>query len=231
MGVSFVVMLRPETRALQRFAPVAVGLALLVPAVMAAIFFIDSQSPPALVVAPRLASTPPQVTQVPVRRAIAPPAASAVSRVASVIQRPDQFDYGAWLWNANAASSGPVLITVDLHAQLIRVWRDGHEIGVSTILYGAPDSPTPLGTFPITQKDAHHVSNIFHSPMPYSLRLTNDGVMVHGSNVRAGWASNGCVGVPTEFAHQLFDVVKLGDRVLITDGKPLLRVGDSLPAL
>jgi lipoprotein-anchoring transpeptidase ErfK/SrfK len=54
--------------------------------------------------------------------------------------------------------------------------------------------------------------------MPYTLRLTPDGVSIHGSNVRWGFATHGCVGVPTAFAAKLFDAVKKGDEVLIISG-------------
>jgi lipoprotein-anchoring transpeptidase ErfK/SrfK len=53
--------------------------------------------------------------------------------------------------------------------------------------------------------------------MPYMLRLTTDGVAIHASNVREGWATHGCIGVPMEFARRLFAEVKLGDPVEITD--------------
>lgn len=230
-------MSRPASRSLQRLALVSVGLALLVPAGLSAVFLAEPDAPPVrMAIAKRRtaivrAAPPPPVRVVEPKPVVKPDGPV----VASVIKRPDAFDYGAWLWKGDAPGggpgAGPVVVTVDLRAQLLRVWRGGHEIGVSTILYGAPDSPTPLGVFPITQKDADHVSNIFGSPMPYSLRLTSDGVMVHASNVRSGWASNGCVGLPKDFARQLFGVVKLGDKVVITDGKPLVGVGDALPVV
>lgn len=215
--------------ALKRLAIASVALALLVPLMLSAMFLTQGDTTAAALPVThreRVALKPPVAPPVP---PVAAPAAPTPPRVASVITRPDSFDYGASVWNGDAARAGPVVITVDLQSQLLRVFRGGHEIGVSTILYGAPDSPTPTGSFPITQKSRDHVSNIFGSPMPFALRLTNDGVMVHASNVRSGWASNGCVGLPKDFARQLFDVVKLGDRVVITNGKPLLRVGDPLP--
>jgi lipoprotein-anchoring transpeptidase ErfK/SrfK len=55
--------------------------------------------------------------------------------------------------------------------------------------------------------------------MPYTLRLRNDGVSIHGSNVRYGLASHGCIGVPKDFAAKLFDAVHVGDEVLIVSGK------------
>jgi lipoprotein-anchoring transpeptidase ErfK/SrfK len=84
----------------------------------------------------------------------------------------------------------------------------------------------PLGVFTITQKDAHHVSNLYGAPMPYMLRLTNDGVSIHGSALMDGkYATHGCVGVPTAFAKLIFGQVKLGDRVIVTSGEMLERGG------
>lgn len=51
-------------------------------------------------------------------------------------------------------------------------------------------------------------------------RLTY-GVAIHGSDVRWGSATHGCIGVPTPFARKLFNVAKLGDLVVITNGKML----------
>jgi lipoprotein-anchoring transpeptidase ErfK/SrfK len=55
--------------------------------------------------------------------------------------------------------------------------------------------------------------------MPYTLRLTPDGVSIHGSNVRWGFATHGCVGVPAAFAAKLFAAVQTGDEVLIVAGR------------
>ena len=40
-------------------------------------------------------------------------------------------------------------------------------------------TPTPTGVFPITEKKRHHVSNLYDAPMPYMLRLTDDGIAIH----------------------------------------------------
>jgi lipoprotein-anchoring transpeptidase ErfK/SrfK len=73
------------------------------------------------------------------------------------------------------------------------------------------------------------VSNIFDVPMPWMLRLTNDGVSIHGSKVERGYATNGCIGVPDAFAQKLFRLAHLGDKVIITDGKRL-QLGDPIIA-
>jgi lipoprotein-anchoring transpeptidase ErfK/SrfK len=59
------------------------------------------------------------------------------------------------------------------------------------------------------------------------LRLTNDGVAIHGSDVRFGYATHGCVGVPTAFARKLFEATKIGDRVIVTNGKTMM-LGQSI---
>ncbi|HEX2763875.1 MAG TPA: L,D-transpeptidase family protein, partial [Allosphingosinicella sp.] len=83
--------------------------------------------------------------------------------------------------------------------------------------------PTPLGAFPIREKDADHASRTYGgAPMPYSLRLTGDGVFIHGSSgVAAGYATHGCLAVPVAFAKKLFGAASVGDLVLVTRGRRL----------
>jgi len=147
--------------------------------------------------------------------------------VKSILDIKGPIKFGDWYWSEADATPGPLIITVDLEARTMSVFRDGHEIGATAILKGYGDKPTPTGIFPITQKDKDHISNIFDVPMPYMLRLTNDGITIHGSKVQAGYATNGCIGVPNEFARKLFGQAKLGDKVIITDGKRI-GVGDPI---
>jgi lipoprotein-anchoring transpeptidase ErfK/SrfK len=151
----------------------------------------------------------------------APPASPYVIR--SVLPIDGPMKIGESHWDESAApAKGTLVITVDLAAQVLSVFRDGHEIGASAILYGADAKPTPLGIYPITQKDADHRSNIYGgAPMPYMLRLTNDGVAIHASSVQDGYMTHGCIGVPKDFARRLFAVAKLGDRVIVTRGETL----------
>ena len=136
--------------------------------------------------------------------------------VHSTLQLDGPIRSGEFAWNDKNAPAGPLKIVVDVEAQRLYVYRGGVEIGRSSILYGADEKPTPLGTFPILEKDADHVSNIYDAPMPYMLRLTMDGVAIHGSQVDEWSATNGCIGVPDEFARLLFSAVKLGDPIVVT---------------
>jgi L,D-transpeptidase-like protein len=147
-------------------------------------------------------------------------AAGLIDRpIKSVLDVKSPMTYGEFIWNDAGVPPGRVWIRVDLHAQLMSVFRSGHEIGTAVILYGADGLPTPTGKFPILAKLKDHVSRTYgNAPMPYTLRLTRDGVAIHGSNVRWGFATHGCVGVPKAFAAKLFAVVKPGDEVLIVSG-------------
>jgi hypothetical protein len=125
--------------------------------------------------------------------------------------------YGEFVWNDSGVATGPVSVRVDLGTQLISVFRGGHEIGTAVILYGADSHVTPMGTFPVLEKLRDHRSRTYdNAPMPYTLRLTTDGVAIHGSDVRSGAATHGCVGVPLEFARRLFEQASAGDEVTIT---------------
>ncbi|MBX3594761.1 MAG: L,D-transpeptidase family protein [Sphingomonas sp.] len=160
----------------------------------------------------------------PAAQPAAPAPAPAPREGAFVVKRildiPGPIRFGDYYWDADGiATSGQLIITVDLEAQTMSVFRDGYEIGATAILYGFDEKPTPLGTYPITQKKVHHISTIYGAPMPYMMRLTNDGISIHGSEVEMGLATHGCIGVPTPFAKLLFEQAKLGDKVIITRGK------------
>ena len=130
--------------------------------------------------------------------------------------------YGEWHWDTDGVPPGKIVMTVDLDARVISVFRDGYEIGAAAVLLGTQEHPTPLGTFPIRYKMRHNVSEKYNNaPMPYSMFLTNDGVALHGSQVENGYASHGCIGLPNEFAAKVFAVAKKGDKVIITRGETL----------
>lgn len=137
---------------------------------------------------------------------------------------------GVYYWDERGVPPGPVVITADLKAQTISVFRAGYEIGTAVILYGTDDKPTPLGVFPIMQKKAQHVSSLYGAPMPYMQRLTRDGVALHGAKVAPNRGTHGCIGVPVAFAKLMFGATKLGDRVIITNGETL-RQGGAITAL
>lgn len=186
------------------------------------------------------AAEPPAPAEASVSEASAPqPAAAAEPAPEPAPDRDDPFvikrilpidgpiKYGEWHWNEDGVPDGPIVITVDLDARVLSIFRDGYEIGAAAVLLGTQEKPTPTGVFPITQKKRHHVSNLYDAEMPYMQRLTNDGISLHGSLVEWGYASHGCIGMPDPFAAKVFEKTRVGDKVYITRGK-MVGVGDSL---
>lgn len=169
-------------------------------------------------------TTPSAPAAVPARRASNDPFV-----IKSILPIEGAIRYGDWFWDESAAPrNGRLVITVDLEARVISAFRDGHEIGTAVALLGTQAHPTPLGTFPILTKEKDNVSEKYgNAPMPWTLRLTWDGIAIHGSPVLNGYASHGCVGVPDEFAARLFASAKRGDKVIITRGK-MVGVGDKV---
>lgn len=147
--------------------------------------------------------------------------------VKRILEIDEPFVHGYYKWDDEGVPDGELVVTVDLKAESISVFRAGYEIGAAVITFGDSRKPTPTGVFPISQKSRDHVSNIYGSPMPYMLRLTNDGVAIHASDVKWGWGTRGCIGVPMEFARLLFEQASLGDRVIVTNGK-MLGMGDTI---
>lgn len=150
-------------------------------------------------------------------------------RIKRVLPISEPIKYGQWFWDDAGVPPGPLVITVDLQARVVSVFRGGYEIGAAAAMLGTEEHPTPTGTFPILSKERHNVSEKYYdSPMPWTLRLTWDGVAIHGGNeVENGYASHGCIGIPDELAAKLFEAAQKGDLVVITDGEQL-SVGESI---
>lgn len=138
--------------------------------------------------------------------------------VKSLLKVDKPLHFGEFVWNDSSIPDGRLWMRVDLHSQLISVFRGQHEIGTSVIVYGGDNKETPSGKFRILARDRDHRSSVYDAAMPYTLQLTGDGVAIHGSTVRWGAATHGCIGVPLEFARILFDQAHVGDEVVIVPG-------------
>lgn len=149
-----------------------------------------------------VSQNPKDISQIPVR---------------SLLNIESPLSHGDFVWDDDRIRNGHISILVDLKRQLISVFRGGHEIGTAVILYGADSKPTPNGTFRVLEKAKDYRSKTYDAPMPYMLRLTSDGVAIHGSAVRKGFATHGCIGVPLAFARHLFHVISVGDEVFISN--------------
>ncbi|WP_233281499.1 L,D-transpeptidase family protein [Sphingomonas changnyeongensis] len=131
-------------------------------------------------------------------------------------RKAEQLRPGQWVWAAEVAPQGPVLVYVDLARQLATVYRNGVRIAVTTVSSGKPGHETPTGVFTILQKDAHHRSSTYNNaPMPYQQRLTWDGVALHAGGLPGYPESHGCVHLPMAFARQLFATTDMGGTVIV----------------
>jgi len=140
----------------------------------------------------------------------------APHRVKSLLNVAGRLNYGDYVWNDRGVPAGRIWVVVDLAEQTLSVFRGDDEIGTTVLLYGTDQTPTPIGRFTVLEMSKDHWSNTYNAPMPYTLRLTTDGVSIHGSLVRPRAGTHGCIGVPIDFAKRLFAVAKVGDEVLIT---------------
>jgi hypothetical protein len=157
------------------------------------------------------------------RRSLLSTALLAGSGAAALAQAPilpsgDTLRPGQFAWQPEIAPGGPVLVLVSLTEQLGRVYRNGIEIGISTVSTGRPGHLTPTGVFTILQKArVHHSSTYDEASMPFTERLTWDGVALHAGGVPGYPSSHGCVHLPIAFAQLLFGVTTVGTTVVIAD--------------
>lgn len=133
----------------------------------------------------------------------------------SILALRTKLKHGDYRWDERGVPSGKVHALVNLKTQMISVFRGGHEIGTAVVLFGAEGKDSPAGSFPVLAKIEDHISSTYDAPMPFTMRLTHDGVAVHGSDVRLGAGTHGCIGVPIEFARLMFEQFQLADEVEI----------------
>lgn len=127
---------------------------------------------------------------------------------------------GEFVWNAAAAPEGPIVVLVSLGEQRAYVYRNGVEIGVTTISTGKGGYETPTGVFVVLQKDKdHHSSKYNNAAMPYTQRLTWSGVALHAGGLPGYPSSHGCVHLPSRFSEELFAVSPMGMTVVVVDEK------------
>ena len=83
---------------------------------------------------------------------------------------------------------------------------------------GAPDDPTPMGTFNVQWKDPHHVSDMpNHAPMPYSVFFASGGVAFHEGSLQI--YSAGCVHLSHDDAVAFYNTLQVGDQVQVRASK------------
>ncbi|MEV7147618.1 L,D-transpeptidase family protein [Streptomyces sp. NPDC093084] len=112
------------------------------------------------------------------------------------------------------------VLCIDKTSRTLRWMIDGRTVSTMSVRFGAQYTPTREGVFHVYWKSLHHVSTLYHSPMPYAMFFSG-GQAVHYSYDFAarGYAggSHGCVNVRDEAAvSALFAQVRNGDKVVVS---------------
>src|SRR6478736_2971226 len=113
-------------------------------------------------------------------------------------------------------TGAPIMAIVSLRSQQITVYDADGWIMRAPVSSGEVGRETPAGIFSVIQKDAEHHSNLYDDAyMPHMQRLTWSGIALHGGLLPGHPASHGCIRLPYDFAAHLFDLTKLGMRVIV----------------
>ncbi|MDF1658585.1 MAG: L,D-transpeptidase family protein [Verrucomicrobiales bacterium] len=138
-------------------------------------------------------------------------------QIAEAVPTREPLQPGQYEWQPQNAPTGPLLIVVSIDDQVAYVYRNGTEIGRSTVSTGRPGKETPTGVFTILEKRKEHESSIYKgAQMPNMQRLTWTGIAIHAGDLPGYPASAGCIRLPLKFSELLFAETALGATVAIT---------------
>lgn len=125
-------------------------------------------------------------------------------------------DYNDVRYDSRLSGRTPLLAVVALKQQRVTVYDAKGKIMDSPVSSGQNGLETPAGIYSIVQKEEDHRSNIYDdAEMPYMERITWTGISLHAGVLPGYPASHGCVRMPYRFAEDLYQVTKLGMRVVI----------------
>ena len=117
---------------------------------------------------------------------------------------------------ASAISSASEHVVVNIKEQRLYLYRNGLPTFTTELSTGRRNLPTPRGEFYVSEKEAHHISSIYHCAMHYYLRLSGEPFGIHYGENPGYPASHGCIRVgKIQDAVYLFQVVPAGTTVTI----------------
>ena len=118
----------------------------------------------------------------------------------------------------------PIMAIVSIKSQKVTFYDAEGWILRAPVSSGTKGRETPAGVFSVVEKDKDHHSSLYDDAwMPHMLRITWNGIALHGGPLPGYAASHGCVRMPFGFAEKLFDKVHIGTRVIISpnDAEPV----------
>ena len=128
-------------------------------------------------------------------------------------------------------AADPIMAIVSIKSQQVTFYDADGWILRAPVSTGTTGRETPAGVFAVLEKNKEHYSSLYDdASMPNMLRITWNGIALHGGPLPGYAASHGCVRMPFDFAEKVFDKAPMGMRVIIspTDSEP---VAFSDPAL
>jgi hypothetical protein len=116
----------------------------------------------------------------------------------------------------------PRMAVVSLSSQRVTIYDAKGWIMRAPVSSGRKGYETPAGIYAVIQKEAEHYSNLYDDGyMPHMQRITWSGIALHGGPLPGYAASHGCVRMPFNFAERLFDLTKIGMRVIVARNDPV----------
>jgi hypothetical protein len=110
----------------------------------------------------------------------------------------------------------PLMAIVSLRDQRVTLYGADGKISRAPVSTGQKGYETPAGIYSVIQKEAEHYSNLYDdASMPFMQRITWSGIALHAGALPGYPASHGCIRMPHGFAERLFDLTKLGMRVIV----------------
>lgn len=125
---------------------------------------------------------------------------------------------------AQREAGEPIMAIVSIKSQQVTFYDAEGWILRAPVSTGVKGRETPAGVFAIVEKDKDHHSTMYDDAwMPNMLRITWNGLALHGGPLPGYAASHGCIRMPYGFAEKLFDKTRIGMRVIISpdDAAPL----------
>ena len=125
---------------------------------------------------------------------------------------------------APRAAGEPIIAIVSIKSQKVTIYDADGWVLRAPVSSGTKGRETPAGVFSVVEKDKDHRSSLYDDAwMPHMLRITWNGIALHGGPLPGYAASHGCVRMPFGFAEKLFDKVRIGTRVIISpsDAEPV----------
>src|ERR1700723_407440 len=121
-------------------------------------------------------------------------------------------------------AADPIMAIVSIKSQQETFYDADGWILRAPVSTGTTGRETPAGVFAVLEKNKEHHSSLYDdASMPNMLRITWNGIALHGGPLPGYAASHGCVRMPFDFAAKVFDKAPMGMRVIISpiDAEPV----------